>query len=182
LLETQANGYVLEIEPEEIDGRSFEQSLEQGKEANAAGLHTEALAALEAGLGLWRGAPLADLAYEDFARAEIERLEELRLVATEERIEAELALGRHHTLVPELERLAQTYVLRERLRAQLMLALYRSGRHAEALRVYGETRKQLIAEFASSPASSFAIWNRQSFAKIRRSRFVRRASRRSGAP
>jgi DNA-binding SARP family transcriptional activator/ABC-type transport system substrate-binding protein/streptogramin lyase len=152
LLETRANGYVLEIEPEQIDVDRFEQLLERGKQANAAGQQAEALAALEAGLGLWRGAPLADLAYEDFARAEIERLKELRLVATEERVEAELALGRHHTLVPELERLAQTYVLRERLRAQLMLALYRSGRHAEALRVYGETRKQLIAELGIEPS------------------------------
>jgi DNA-binding SARP family transcriptional activator/ABC-type transport system substrate-binding protein/streptogramin lyase len=151
-LETRANGYVLEIEPEQIDVDRFEQLLERGKEANAAGLHTEALAAFEVGLDLWRGAPLADLAYEDFALTEIQRLEELRLVATEERIEAELALGRHHALVPELERLAQTYVLRERLRAQLMLALYRSGRHAEALRVYGETRKQLIAELGIEPS------------------------------
>jgi DNA-binding SARP family transcriptional activator/ABC-type transport system substrate-binding protein/streptogramin lyase len=152
LLHTRSNGYVLEIEREQLDVVRLEQLLERGKEANAAGQHAEALAALEAGLGLWRGAPLADLAYEDFARVEIERLEELRLVATEERIEAELALGRHQMLVPELERLAQTHVLRERLRGQLMLALYRSGRHAEALRVYSETRKRLVAELGIEPS------------------------------
>jgi DNA-binding SARP family transcriptional activator/ABC-type transport system substrate-binding protein/streptogramin lyase len=152
LLQTRSNGYVLEIKPEQLDIVQFEHLLEGGKEANVAGRHAEALVALEAGLGLWRGAPLADLAYEDFARAEIERLEELRLVATEERVEAELAVGRHQMLVSELERLVQTHVLRERLRGQLMLALYRSGRHAEALRVYSETRKQLVAELGIEPS------------------------------
>ena len=84
-------------------------------------------------LALWRGPPLSDFASEPFAQGEIARLEELRLAALEERIEADLALGRHAELVPELEALVREHPLRERLRAQLMLALYRSGRQAEAL-------------------------------------------------
>jgi DNA-binding SARP family transcriptional activator len=105
LVKTRSGGYVLKAEPEQIDAHRFERLLEEGKRQNASGHHSEALATLDAAFALWRGAPLADLAYEDFARPEIERLEELRLVATEERNEAELALGRHDTLVPELEAL-----------------------------------------------------------------------------
>jgi DNA-binding SARP family transcriptional activator/ABC-type transport system substrate-binding protein/streptogramin lyase len=152
VLKTRSGGYVLEIEPEQTDVHRFEQLLEQGRRQNAVTKYAEALATLEAALALWRGPPLADLAYEDFARAEIERLDELRLVATEERIEAELGLGRHETLVPELERLIATHGLRERLRGQLMLALYRSGRHAEALRVYTDTRKRLIDDLGMEPS------------------------------
>ncbi len=103
-------------------------------------------------LALWRGNALADLAYEEFARTEIERLEELRLVATEERIDAELALGRHDTLIAELESLVAKHPLRERLRGQLMLALYRSGRQAEALRVYADTRMRLVDELGIEPS------------------------------
>src|SRR5207244_10025398 len=91
--------------------------------------------------------------YEAFARTEIERLEDLRLVAIEERIEAELALGQHDTLVSELEALTARHPLRERLRGQLMLALYRSGRQAEALRVYADTRKRLVAELGLEPGA-----------------------------
>lgn len=86
-------------------------------------------------LALWRGPPLVDFTYEPFARAEVERLEELRLAALTERIEADLALGRHVGLVGELELLVERHPLQERLAAQLMLALYRSGRQAEALQV-----------------------------------------------
>ena len=88
---------------------------------------------------LWPGRPLADLEFEPFARIEVERLEELRLAAVEERIDAELALGRHLALVPELEALGAEHPFRERFRAQLMLALYRCGRQAEGLEVYRET-------------------------------------------
>jgi ABC-type transport system substrate-binding protein/DNA-binding SARP family transcriptional activator len=153
-LATRSGGYVLEVAPEDVDVHQFEQLLEQGRRANAAGEPKQALAALEPALGLWRGGAFADLAYEPFVRTEIERLEELRLVATEERIEAELALGRHDTLVPELESLTSTHPLRERLRGQLMLALYRAGRQAEALRVYGDTRKQLVDELGIEPGQA----------------------------
>ncbi len=152
LVLTRSGGYVLEVEPEQIDAHRFERLLDEGKRANAAGRHSEALAALDQALGLWRGAPLADLGYEEFARAEVERLEELRLVATEERLDAELALGRHDTAVPELDALTAKHPLRERLRGQLMLALYRSGRHAEALRVYTDTRRRLLDELGIEPS------------------------------
>ena len=96
---------------------------------------------------------LGDLAYEEFARGEVERLDELRLVATEERVDAELGLGRHDVAVPELEALTARHPLRERLRGQLMLALYRSGRHAEALRVYADTRRLLLEELGIEPST-----------------------------
>src|SRR5205085_8395246 len=102
-------------------------------------------------LALWRGEALADFAYEPFARVESERLEELRLAATEERADAELALGRHLELVAELESLAAKHPLRERLLGQLMLALYRSGRQAEALRVYAAARRRLVEELGLEP-------------------------------
>ena len=100
---------------------------------------------------LWRGRPMADLEFEPFARLEVQRLEELRLLALEERIDAELALGRHSALCPELEALAMEHPLRERLRGQLMLALYRSGRQADALEVYRAGRSLLVEELALEP-------------------------------
>ncbi len=106
---------------------------------------------LHEALSLWRGPPFADFAYDRFARPEIARLEELRLVALEERIEADLALGRHAELVGELEGLMAEHPLRERLRGQLMLALYRSGRQAEALEVYQDTRRLLVEELGIEP-------------------------------
>src|SRR5713101_3355793 len=118
-LETHGHGYLLRVEPGALDAERFSALLDEGREA----------------LALWRGAALADVAYEQFAQAEIARLEELRLVALEERIEADLVLGRHIALVAELEGLVRAEPLRERPRAQLMLALYRSGRQAEALAV-----------------------------------------------
>jgi len=100
---------------------------------------------------LWRGRPLADLEFEPFARFESQRLETLRLSAVEDRIEAELAVGRHTVLCPELERLVTEHPLRERLRGQLMLALYRSGRQADALETYRAGRSLLVAELAVEP-------------------------------
>jgi DNA-binding SARP family transcriptional activator/ABC-type transport system substrate-binding protein len=154
VLRTRSGGYTLEVEPERIDSRRFERLLEEGRRANAAGRPVDAHDLLEQALGLWRGHALADLAYEDFARTESDRLEELRLVATEERIDADLALGGHDTLIPDLERLAAEYPLRERLRGQLMLALYRAGRQAEALRVYSDTRRRLVEELGIEPGQS----------------------------
>jgi DNA-binding SARP family transcriptional activator/ABC-type transport system substrate-binding protein/streptogramin lyase len=151
LLVTRSGGYVLEVEPEGIDVRRFERLLEEGRRANAAGNPKDAVEVLDQALGLWHGNALADVAYEDFARAESDRLEELRLVATEERIDAELTLGQHYALVPELESLVAKHPLRERLRGQLMLALYRSGRQAEALGVYSDTRRRLVEELGIEP-------------------------------
>jgi ABC-type transport system substrate-binding protein/DNA-binding SARP family transcriptional activator len=151
---TRSGGYLLQVDPDCVDARRFERLLEEGRRANAAREPELALAALEEALALWRGGALGDLAYEPFARAEAERLDGLRLVATEERIDAELALGHHQRLVPELEALAAKHQLRERLRGQLMLALYRAGRHAEALRVYSDTRKRLVAELGLEPGEA----------------------------
>jgi DNA-binding SARP family transcriptional activator/ABC-type transport system substrate-binding protein/streptogramin lyase len=151
-LVTRSGGYTLEVEPEAIDAHRFERLLEAGRKANAAGQSHEALAWLETALALWRGEALGELAYEEFARPEADRLEELRLVASEERLDAELALGHHDRLVSELEALTARHPLRERLRGQLMLALYRSGRQAEALRVYSDTRARLVDELGIEPS------------------------------
>src|SRR6266536_3521954 len=128
LLVTRAGGYLLRLEPEQLDLTRFERLLEEGRRA------------------------LADLAYEPFAAAEVERLEEQRLAALEERLEAELALGRHASLIGELEALSGKHPLRERLHGQLMLALYRCGRQAEALEAYRETRQHLLAEVGIDPS------------------------------
>jgi predicted ATPase len=105
-------------------------------------------------LGLWRGPPLAEFRYEAFARDEIARLEELRLVALEQRLEADLALGRHAETVPELEALVREHPLRENLRRLLMLALYRSGRQADALSAYQDARAALVDELGLDPSES----------------------------
>ena len=113
-----------------------------------------AAAKLREALALWRGPPLAEFAYEPFAQTEIGRLEELRIAALEERIEAELALGLHSDLVAELEALVAQHPLRERLRGQLMLALYRSGRQAEALHVYQDGRRLLVEQLGIDPGAA----------------------------
>jgi DNA-binding SARP family transcriptional activator len=151
VLLTRGRGYLLRAEPEELDARSFERLADEGREALARGDARTASATLREGLGLWRGPALADFVYEPFAQSEIGRLEELRLAASEDRIEADLALGRHADLVGELEALVVQHPLRERLRAHLMMALYRSGRQADALEVYKRTRQHLIDELGLEP-------------------------------
>lgn len=153
LLATRGGGYLLDVDPGDIDVQRFEDDLDEGRQANAAGKPTEALAALNRSLKLWRGAALADVADEPFAHVEADRLEELRLTALEERLDARLSLGHHHVLVAELESLAARHPLREHLRAQLMLALYRSGRQAEALRVYSDTRRALVDTLGLEPGA-----------------------------
>jgi DNA-binding SARP family transcriptional activator len=148
VLATRAPGYVLSVDGDELDLTRFERLVAEARGAEPA----TAAAKLREALSLWRGAPLADLAYEDFAAAEVARLEELRLVALEERIEADLALGRHAELVPELEALAAEHPLQERLRGQLMLALYRSGRQADALAAYRRARELLLEELGLDPS------------------------------
>ena len=150
-LETHGHGYLLALEPEQLDLGRFERLLGDGRELLTSGDADRAAGALRAALGLWRGPPLSDVAFEPFAQAEIARLDELRLAALEERIEADLALGRHAELVPELEGLVREHPLRERLRAQLMLALYRSGRQSEALDAYQQARKLLSTELGLEP-------------------------------
>src|SRR3954449_9783826 len=126
-LRRRAPGYVLRVEPGELDLDRFEQALQRGREALARGEPAEAAQTLQDGLALWRGPSLADLQYEAFAREAIERLEERRIQALEQRLEAELALGHSAELVPELEALVREHPFRERLLGHLMLALYRAG-------------------------------------------------------
>ena len=150
-LETHGHGYRLALEPEQVDLGRFERLLGQGRTLLAAGEAERAAEALRAAIDLWRGPPLSDVGFEPFAGGEIARLEELRVAALEERIEADLALGRDAELVPELEALVREHPLRERLRAQLMLALYRSGRQAEALDAYREARRTLADDLGLEP-------------------------------
>jgi peptide/nickel transport system substrate-binding protein len=152
VLLTRGRGYLLRVGDGELDLDRFRGLVEQGRTALAAGKHDEAATALREGLGLWRGAPLADFAFETFAQPAIAQLEELRLGAVEERAEADLALGRHDQLVGELGELVEHNPLRERLRGQLMLTLYRCGREAEALGVYQEFRRSLSAELGLDPS------------------------------
>lgn len=147
---TRPPGYVLYVEPAEFDLARFEQLV-----AEARGAPPEtASAKLSEALALWRGPPLADLAYEQFAQAEITRLEEMRLAVVEQRVEADLALGRHAQLVPELETLVGGHPLRERLRHQLMLALYRCDRQADALEAYQAARRELSDGLGLEPSES----------------------------
>jgi DNA-binding SARP family transcriptional activator len=151
LLVTRPGGYALEVDPASIDARAFERLLDQGRRANLEQRAAEAEALLEQALSLWHGEALGDIAYLSFARLEAERLEELRLSAIEERIDARLALGQHRALVSEVEALTASHPLRERPRGQLMLALYRSGRQADALEVYQSTRAHLAEELGLEP-------------------------------
>jgi DNA-binding SARP family transcriptional activator len=154
VLRTRPGGYVLTVEAQSFDLRRFEERAAAGRELLAHGDAAGARRALAEALTLWRGAPLPELASDPFARPDIARLEELRLAATEDRIEADLALGAHAQLVGELEALVARHPLRERLRAQLMLALYRCGRQAEALAAYRDARRALVDELGIEPGKS----------------------------
>jgi DNA-binding SARP family transcriptional activator len=145
---TQPPGYSLRLDRSRLDLHQFEDLVAESDRADP----ETAASKLREALSLWRGPALADFTYDGFARAAIARLEELRLLALERRIEVDLALGRHAELVGELEGLVAEHPLRERLRAQLMLALYRSGRQAEALAVYKNARRALVDEFGIEPA------------------------------
>jgi WD40 repeat protein/DNA-binding SARP family transcriptional activator len=150
-LVARAPGYLLRVEHGELDLERFEQLVAAGRESLAAGDPAPAVEALRAAESLWDGNPLADLEFEPFGRVEVERLEELRLAAVEERIDVELGLGRRLGLVAELEALCVQHPFRERFRAQLMLALYRSGRQTEGLEVYRRTRDLLNVELGLEP-------------------------------
>jgi DNA-binding SARP family transcriptional activator/predicted ATPase len=149
---TRGSGYVLVTEPEEVDAERFGRLLDAGRAALADGDAAAAERCLLEALALWRGSPLDDVAYEEFAQSEVARLEELRLACVEELNEARLALGRHAELVGELERLVAEQPLRERLRAQLMIALYRSGRQADALAAYRDAQRALMDELGLEPS------------------------------
>ena len=150
-LARQGGGYLIRVEPGELDAEVFERLATEGSSALGRRSYAEAAELLAEALALWRGPALADVRYETFAQAEIGRLEELRLVATEDRVEAELGLGRQERLVGELEALVAEHPLRERLRGLLMLALYRSGRQADALDAYRAAREALVDELGLEP-------------------------------
>ena len=134
---TKSPGYLIRVDDDELDVVQFELLQQDGKPREA--------------LALWRGPPLAEFTYADFAQAEIARLDELHLTCLEQRIDADLAAGRHTELVGELEALVAEHPLRERPREQLMLALYRSGRQAEALTTYRDARQALVEELGIDP-------------------------------
>jgi DNA-binding SARP family transcriptional activator/WD40 repeat protein len=151
LLVTRPGGYVLLVGPEQLDAARFERLLDHGRQAVAAGDAAAAAVRLRDALALWRGPALADLAFMEFLAPDARRLDELRLLALMERIDADLTLGRHAELIPELEALIAAEPLRERLRQQQMLALYRAGRRTEALEVYRETSGLLREELGLEP-------------------------------
>jgi DNA-binding SARP family transcriptional activator len=151
LITSRAHGYALSIEPGQLDLHRFEKLVAEGERALAGEDAALASDRLREALSLWRGPPLADFTYTPFAQAAIVRLHELRLAAVELRIEADLALGRHAAVVGELEALVAEHPLRERFWIQLMLALYRSGRQAEALAAYRTARSRLVDEIGIEP-------------------------------
>ncbi|MBA3262982.1 MAG: AfsR/SARP family transcriptional regulator [Thermoleophilaceae bacterium] len=176
-LVTSPPGYLLRVAPERIDLHRFERLAGEGRQALAAGDAATAAKRLDEALSLWRGAPLSEFAYEPFAQAEAARLEELRLATVEDRVEADLRCGRATELVGELQGLAARHPLRERLRGQLMLALYRSRRQAEALDVYRDTRTTLVEELGIEPSGGLQGSDRRR-SRLARSWVVGRSLRR----
>ena len=157
-IETGIDSYRLIVESRELDADRLEADIRAARGLREAEPRAERLAAV---LAAWRGAPFADLAYERFTQQEITRLDGLRIDAVEDLAETQLALGRHAEHAPELERLVAEHPLREGLRGQLMLALYRSGRQADALRVYREGRQVLDAELGIEPGTQLQALERR---------------------
>jgi DNA-binding SARP family transcriptional activator len=147
---TQEPGYVIELDSDQLDILRFEHLVSEAAHADAA----QASRLLAEALGLWRGEPLSELADDVLSQPEVQRLEAARLAALEQRIEADLALGRHTQLVPELEALVGTYPLHEGLVGALMRALYGVGRQADALEVYRATRERFDTELGIEPSPS----------------------------
>ena len=148
---THERGYRLELDRERIDAHRFERLVTEAREELGAGHPERAAGILERGLALWRGAALADVAYEPFAQGEIKRLHELRVTAFEQQVEADLALGRHADVVGRLPALIADHPFRERLYGQLMLALYRCDRQADALQTYRDARRELVEGLGIEP-------------------------------
>jgi DNA-binding SARP family transcriptional activator len=148
---TEGTGYVARVAPDQLDLSRFEQLVSRGRTELAARRPREAADAFAEALALWRGPALANVRNEAFADEPIRRLEELRVAAVEDHLDARLALGRDREVVAELEALVSEHPLRERLRGQLMLALYRSGRQAEALEAFAAGRRILVDELGIEP-------------------------------
>lgn len=160
VLLTKAPGYLLSIDPDQVDSHRFERLAAEGQ-ALIADDPAAASIILTDSLALWRGRAYEEFTYEPFAEAEIARLEEIRLVAVEDRFAAELALGRGRELVGELEGLVRQHRFRERLTSQLMVALYRSGRQGEALRAFGELQRNLGEELGLEPSKELQALEEQ---------------------
>ena len=180
VLVTQSPGYVLRLGDDAVDAARFEalaahgwRQLDDDPDA--------AVATFEEALALWRGPALGEFAFSEFAQREIHRLDELRLETIEGRIEGQLRLGRHGAVVAELEARVDEHPLRERLRGQLMLALYRSGRQAEALEVYRDGRRRLANDLGSSRDRSCSGWSARSSSRTPSSMRRRVPARRTGA-
>ncbi|MER5868016.1 BTAD domain-containing putative transcriptional regulator [Kitasatospora sp. NPDC002040] len=150
-LVTQAPGYRLQVDPEEIDLYRYQRQVEEGRAKLAAGDPAQAARLLREALALWRGTALADLAEAGVCWPELTTIQSARLDAMEDCFEAELACGRHHEVLPELEAMATTAALRERFYGQLVLALYRCGRQADALNAYSRLRAALVEELGLEP-------------------------------
>ena len=161
LLRTVSGGYLLTVAPGELDADVFADSVQDGRRALADGDPSRATRLLAEALALWRGTPLAEVAFEDFAQTEIRRLEELRLTALETRIDAELQVGHHAELVGELEALVGDEPTREHFAEQLMLVLYRSGRQADALAAFQRTRAYLSRELGIQPGPALSALHDQ---------------------
>ena len=151
VLETHGRGYLLAVDPAQLDAERFEASVADGRAALESGDAGRAAELLVAGLQLWRGRALEEFAYEPFAQAEIARLDEARLAALEDRSDAELRMGGGAELVPELEQLVVEHPLRERLLSSLMVAMYRAGRQTDALEVFQIARRRLVDELGLEP-------------------------------
>jgi DNA-binding SARP family transcriptional activator/ABC-type oligopeptide transport system substrate-binding subunit/outer membrane protein assembly factor BamB len=154
LIERSPPGYVLRVEPKRVDTLHFGRLVRDAAQAHASGKLERAAGLLREALALWRGPALADVEFNSFVELERRRLEELRLAALEERAEIDLALGRHADLIAELELLVGEHPFREGFRRQLMVALYRCGRQAEALQVYQQARQTLVEELGLEPGQS----------------------------
>ena len=157
LLETERGGYRLRVTADEVDVGRFESLIRRGRAALDTGDPRYATAMIREALELWRGPPLAEFGSYNFAAAERDRLLELRLVALACRVDADLALGSHATAVPELQALVIEHPFRETLRGQLMLALYRAGRQADALAAYRDARTLLIEELGIEPGEDLQL-------------------------
>lgn len=165
VLRTVRGGYLLEVQPGEVDAEVFAARLAEGRQALDGGDVRRARLVLGDALGMWRGPALADVAYEEFALTEIRRLEELRLCAIEARVDAQLDLSEHGGLISELDALVTAHPGRERFAHQLMLALYRSGRQGEALDVYGRARAYLSGELGLEPGQALKSLQREILAQ-----------------
>ena len=166
VITTRRPGYVLDLAPDAVDTVRFERLVADGRALLASGNPDSAVAVLTEALSSWRGDALAEFVFEDWAAAPVRRLEELRLVALEDRIEAQLLLGQGAELTGELEGLVGEHPLRERLRGQHMLALYRAGRQVDALSAYQAARRAWVDELGIDPSPHWSIWNAESCSRI----------------